>query len=138
MPNNTPSHTAVVLKWLGFEKNKAKIKLSISDITARLPYMKMMLCRVMFRKIISIVVSTFVPEHIKFFLFIPFSKPMTSHVPRFGSFLMDVVVHKAMCSRVISFNRSCQLGMIESFELSNWDSKLTIVKNSRSFTFSCR
>ena len=101
--------------------------------------MKMMLCRVVFRQIISIVVSSFIPEYIKFFLCILFSKQITSHTPRFGSGLMDVFMCKAILNRVIGFNRSFWLGMIESFEhASNWDSKLEIAKHSCSFTFCCQ
>ena len=91
--------------------------------------MKMMLCSVVLSKIISIVVSSFILEHVKFFLCILFPNQMMCHVPRFESFLIDVIVCKAMCSRVISFDRSFWQGMIESFEHAlNWDSKLKIVK----------
>ena len=101
--------------------------------------MKIMFCRVVFSKIISIVVSSFIPENVKFFLCNLFSKTMSSHIPRFGSFLMDIIMCKAMCNRVVSFDRSFWLGMTESFEhASNLDSKLAIVKKLLQFHFLLR
>ena len=66
--------------------------------------MKMILHRVMFNEIISVVVGSFVPEDVKFFLCFVISKSMTSHAPLFRSFLIDVIVNESMCCVVIRLN----------------------------------
>ena len=61
----------------------------------------MMSNAVMFGKVITVIGVAGFPKKFKLFLVLSIPKPMIVHVPRFGFLLVDIVVDKSMCSRIV-------------------------------------
>ena len=62
--------------------------------------------RMMLRKIVCIIVFSLVPKEKELLLSLPVSEPIVPHIPRLGSFLVNVVVYETVGRRVICLNGS--------------------------------
>ena len=68
----------------------------------------------MLGKVVCIVVYSWLPVEFELFLCCPVSQPEIPHVPRLGSFLMDVVVYKTSGCRVVRLKWGWRLRMVKS------------------------
>ena len=68
-----------------------------------------------FGEVISIVVSAFFPVYFELLLGLAVSEPVVSHVPRFGSFLVNIVVYESRSSGVVRFQGCWRLWVIQCF-----------------------
>ena len=72
-----------------------------------------MLSRIMFGKVVSIVIGAFILEYIELLLCMLLTKPMIPHIPGFRTLLVYIFMNKAVCGEVICFERYWWLCMIE-------------------------
>jgi hypothetical protein len=68
----------------------------------------------MFCKIISVVVGSFCPVHAQLLVRGLVAKPVSSHVPSFGTALLNVGVNETVRGGVIRFERRSVLRMAQS------------------------
>ena len=85
--------------------------LAVVDIWFLLTSQQVMLCRMMFSKVISIVALTFLPTHLYLILYFSVAQPMIAHIPGFGAFLLHVIMYETISSRVVGFKWCWWLGM---------------------------
>ena len=67
----------------------------------------------MFGKIISMIISTFVPEDVDLVFAFAVTQPMETNVPGFGTALFHVDMDKGIGCCVVGFERSRRLGMTQ-------------------------
>ena len=67
----------------------------------------------MLGKVVCIVVYSWLPVEFELFLCCPVSQPEIPHVPRLGSFLMDVVVYEASWCCVVCLEGGWRLWMVK-------------------------
>ena len=102
-------------------------------------HFNMMRRRMMLREVVGSVVESFIPTHSYLLLNFHISKPMASHIPRFGAFLLHVVMHKTSSSGFVYLKRCWWLWMAKWFEsMSHKKLYLCIYKYSCCFCFCCR
>ena len=89
--------------------------------------------------IVSLVVDAFVPVHKGLFFGEWITEPMKPHIPRFRTFLGDIILYKGICSSVINFNWSGWLWMSKYNEkTTERNGSFCIVKKCTNFGFSSR
>ena len=83
-----------------------KLVEDVSGSNSSMVFSRMVLCRV-----VSMVVDSFLPVEFKLRLSSSVPEPVISHVPRFRSLLMDVVVYESFCSGVVGLDGRRRLWM---------------------------
>ena len=68
--------------------------------------------RMMFGGVIGFVVYAFIPKNIELLLGLSIAKPVITHIPRLGPFLVYVVVYKTGSGRVVRLQWCGRLGML--------------------------
>ena len=85
----------------------------VFDITCA--FRQMIYCCMVLGEVVSIIFDSLLPVNVKLLLGLLISEPIIPHVPRFRAFLVNVVVYKSCCGRVICLDGGGRLGMIQTF-----------------------
>ena len=116
-----------------------KLKLTRDILYISWALCSMIWCRVSFGELISIIACAPFPVNVYVILSFFVTEPMETHVPRFRTSLMGIIVNIPYSCRVINLYECRWLRMFKSNkEASDWDRSLRIMEEGTYVSFSCR